>query len=329
MGLLVVNQQQVVELLPMRDCIEAVARALRAQSRGENRLPLRKILWQPDRRGALGVMPAYLADPPALGLKVISFFPGNEHTELESHQGAVMLFDVTDGRPLVLVDAGEITAIRTAAASGVATRALARDDSKSLAILGCGTQARTHLAAMREVRDIETVRAWSRTRDSAERFAAGAEMAIEVVDTARAAVEGADIVCTLTAAKEPILEGAWLAPGTHVNAVGACQPTTRELDTRAVQRGSMFVDCRESANHEAGDYLIPQQEGAVGDDFIRGEIGQVLAGTIAGRTSGEEITVFESLGIGVEDLAAASVVLRNARASGKGTEIALGGSRLG
>ncbi|MDR7511746.1 MAG: ornithine cyclodeaminase family protein, partial [Armatimonadota bacterium] len=289
MTVLVLGQDDVGNLLPMGECIAAMERALAALSAGEAVMPLRSIMWLPGRRGALGTMPAFLPEAGVFGLKVISVFPDNHGTPFDAHQGAVMLFEAAHGRPLALVDATAITAIRTAATSAVATRLLAREDAGDLALLGSGTQARTHLEAMRAVRPLRRVRVWSRTPEHAERFAAveGRRwgMAIEAVRSAREAVAGADLICTVTAAREPVLLGDWIAPGAHVNAVGSSVPFARELDTAAVLRARLVVDRRESALQEAGDFLIPRQEGAVTDDHIRGELGELLLGRTAGRTA--------------------------------------------
>jgi ornithine cyclodeaminase len=328
----VIPQREVERLLPMRECVEIMARALETTSRGEATLPLRQAVWMTDRRGMIGVMPAFLGQPRSLGLKAVSIFPGNHGTAFDSHQGAVLLFDTEHGSPIAVLDASAITAIRTAAVSAVATRALALPGAGDLAILGAGVQAASHLAAMREVRPLRRVRVWSRTAERARRFAAaeGARhgLPVEAVATAREAVEGSDLVCTTTAAREPVLRGAWLAPGAHVNAVGACFATARELDTEAVRRARVIVDRRESALHEAGDLLIPIQEGALGEDHVAGELGDVLLGRVPGRRSPEEVTLFESLGIAVEDLAAAQHVYQQALAQGAGVAVRFGEPRL-
>jgi ornithine cyclodeaminase len=318
----VLTKADVERLLPMSECIEAVDAALRALARGDAVLPLRPIVALPDRSGLLGAMPAYLGEPRVLGLKAVSVFPGNHGTPLDSHQGVILLFDVENGAPLAAIDAASVTAIRTAAASAVATRALARPDAGDLAILGSGVQSRTHLEAMRAVRPVRRVRVWSRSTENARRFAAlesaRGGVAIEVVASAHDAVEGADLVCTTTGSREPILRGEWLAAGTHVNAVGSCFPDTRELDAAAVARARLFVDREESARNEAGDFLLAVRDGAIGDDHIVGELGDVLLGRLPGRRTGDEITLFESLGIAVEDLAAAHLVLRKAVRDGVG-----------
>jgi len=333
MELLLLNQEDVEALLPMPECIEVIEEALRALARGEATLPLRSIHWGPERRGALGLMPSFTASPSLLGVKVISYFPGNLGSELDSHQGVVLLFEGDRGRPLALLDATSITSIRTAAASGVATRALARPDAGDLAILGSGTEARTHLQAMAAARKLRRVRVWSRSLDNARAFAEResrrAGIAIEPIATAREAVAGADLICTTTSATEPVLCGEWLSPGAHVNAVGACFPAAREIDGPAVARSRLFVDRRESALNEAGDFLIARREGFVTDAHILGEVGDLLLGRIPGRTSADDITLFKSLGISVEDLAAGHHVYRKALAQGAGTRIAWGGLRQG
>ena len=331
MRCLVVSQREVPALLPMAECIEAMAGALRTLASGDARLPLRPVVTLPDGRGAFAVMPAYLGGPPAIGLKAITVFPGNHGTPLDSHQGAVLLFDAERGSLLALIDASSVTAIRTAAVSAVATRLLAREDAGDLALLGTGVQALSHLKALAQVRTLRRVRVHSREASNVLGFVARAQerlgIRVEAAASARAAVEGADLVCTTTASRTPVLEGAWHSRGTHVNAVGASLQDTRELDTAAVAGARLFVDRRESALAEAGDFLIPKAEGVIGDEHIRGEIGELLLGTRPGRQSRDEITLFKSLGLAVEDVAAARVVFANATRSGAGTWVELGGER--
>lgn len=333
MDLLLLTQDDVEALLPMAECMDAVEEALRSLARGAATLPLRSIHWRPDRRGALGLMPAFTDGPELLGVKVISYFPANLGSDLDSHQGMVLLFEAGRGRPLAILDASSITAIRTAAASGVATRALARAEAGDLAILGSGTQARSHLEAMRAARTLRRVRVWSRdaahARAFAERESERAGLPIEPMPTARQAVSGADLVCTTTSSAEPVLCGEWLTAGAHINAVGACFPTARELDGPAVARSRLFVDRRESALHESGDYLIAKQERWITEAHILGELGDVLLGRLAGRVAPGDITLFKSLGLAVEDVAAAHHVLTRARANGVGTRVAWGGRRHG
>lgn len=329
--ILFVSQQEVPGLLPMAACIDAMERALAALAAGQARLPLRSILWLPDKTGALGLMPAHIGPEKVLGVKAITFFHGNEGTELDTHQGAVLLFEAERGRLLAVIDATSVTAIRTAAVSGVATKLLAREDASDLALVGSGVQARTHLEAMMLVRKLRRVRVASLSFDRAKRFAqresARRRIAVEPVATVREAVEGADLVCTVTSAREPIVEGAWLRPGAHVNAVGSSVPFARELDTAAVVRSRLYVDRRESTLNEAGDFLTPKKEGAIGDDHIVGEIGEVLTGKIGGRRSQDEVTLFKSLGLAVEDVAAARHIYEQARQSGRGRFLPFGGGR--
>jgi alanine dehydrogenase len=328
---LIVNQAEVPQLLPMKECVEVMARAFSALARGDATMPLRQIVWLPEKIGALGLMPSYLNDLAAIGLKAVTFFPRNEGTDLDSHQGAVLLFEAARGRLLALIDATSVTAIRTAAVSALATRLLAREDADDLAIVGSGVQARTHLEAMLLVRKIRRVRVASKTVERARAFAEreSARRGVSIIPcaTVQEAVTGADIVCTVTSAREPVLQGAWLSPGAHVNAVGSSVATARELDTNAVVRSRLFVDRRESALAEAGDFLIPKKEGAVGDAHILGELGDVLTGAVQGRTSPADITLFKSVGLAIEDVAAAQHIYAKARASGIGKFVEFGGGR--
>jgi ornithine cyclodeaminase len=332
-GTLLLSGRDVRALLPLRECIGVMEQALRSVTAGTSTLPLRTVIRLEGTPNAFATMPAVLGQGSgaALGAKIIAVFPGNDATPFDAHIGVVLLFDAEHGRLLAIADASSITALRTAAVSGLATRLLAREDARELALLGAGVLALPHLEALRCVRDIRRVRVWSRNPARAQEFAARARKQVEaeilVSASAREAVEGADVVCTLTGARTPVLEGAWLAPGTHVNAVGASLPTARELDTAAVVRSRLFVDRRESARNEAGDFLIPRGEGALGDAHILGELGELLAGTLQGRTNRAEITLFKSLGLAIEDVAALRHVHERARAIGAGTRIALGGLR--
>jgi len=331
MKVLIINQSEVRQLLPMAECMDVMAEALKALARGEAILPLRPVLWLPEKYGALGMMPSYLGNIKTMGLKVVSVFPHNHGTEYDSHQGAVLVFETVHGQLLSIMDSSSITGIRTGAVSGIATRLLAREDAHTLAILGSGVQARSHLAAMLQARKIERVSVWSRNADHSEAFAERElrryGLRIEVAPTVQAAVEGADIICTTTAAPEPILKGEWIAPGAHINAVGSSVPFTRELDTAAMAKAKLFVDRRESTINEAGDFLFAKKEGAISDEHIRGEIGDLLLGKVAGRGSPDEITVFKSLGLAIEDLAAANYVYQKAVETGVGASIELGGER--
>lgn len=337
MRTLLVSHREVTGLLPMAECIEVMADALRALARGDAQLPLRQVVRLSGSPNLLALMPGVVGandrtrHRPALGAKVITVFPGNDKTPYDSHMGVVLLFDDDMGRLLAILDASTITAIRTAAVSGLATRLLARAEAGDLAILGAGVQAMTHLEAMRCVRSLGRVRVWSRSAERAERFASRAMtrhgVQVEVAGSARAAVDGADLICTVTASREPVLEGSWIAEGAHINAVGAALATARELDTEAVRRSRLFVDRRESALAEAGDFLIPRAEGVVEDAHIRGDLGQLLLGVTEGRETGSDITLFKSLGLAIEDVAAARHIYEKGVAMGTGIWVSLGGLR--
>ncbi|MDX1689090.1 MAG: ornithine cyclodeaminase family protein [Candidatus Promineifilaceae bacterium] len=327
MEIVIVSQEEVHRLLPMARCIDVMETALRTLARGDAVQPLRSAMWLPDDSGLLGLMPAYLGgDVAAMGVKAISVMMA-DHGDGDSHQGTVTLFDREDGRPLAIVDARAITAIRTAATSAVATRLLAREEANDLAILGSGVQARSHLEAMLAVRLLGRIRVWSRTPAHAQAYGewAAAEhgVTVEVTPSAEDAVTGASIICTVTAAPKPILKGAWLSPGAHINAVGSSVRFTRELDTGAVAGSRLFVDRRESTLNEAGDFLFPQEEGVIDENHIQAEIGDVLLGHTPGRETDEEITLFKSLGLGVEDVAAAHFVYRQAIRQGLGATVEL------
>jgi alanine dehydrogenase len=331
MKVLIVNHKEVREFLPMTECIQVIENALRALNQESTLNPLRTGLRLPDKRGLLGMMPGYLGGPDIFGLKTVSVFPGNSITEHHSHQGTVMIFETKHGCPLAIMDAGEITAIRTAAASGVATKLLANADADVLAILGAGVQARTHLTAMLSVRDIKKVRIWSKTIKSAQQFASSEslkhDVEIEAVSSARSAVKDAGIICTTTSSEKPVLLGEWLSSGTHINAVGSSIRTTRELDTPAVVKSRLFVDYKDSTVNESGDYLFPKNEGVIDETHILGEIGNISLNKIKGRLSIDEITLFISLGLAIEDLAAAFHIYEKLEKSGKGNWMELGGKK--
>ena len=319
MSVRILSEADARRLLPMGDCIEAMAEILAALARDELSNPLRSIFFPPGERSGMGLMPAHRSGAsPLYALKTICVVPDNRARGLDSHQGFVALFDGETGQVKTLINASAITEIRTAAVSGVATRLLARPESRTLAILGAGTQARSHLEAMRAVLPIEHVRAWSRTPGSASELED-----VEEVASVEEALRGADVVVTATAAREPIVELGWFAEGAHVNAVGSSIKSTRELDTATMGAAALYVDRRESTFNEAGDYLIPLSEGAIGPEHIRGELGEVLVGAVEGRRSDSELTVFKSLGLAVEDLAAAELILRHAEAEGAGVEVEL------
>jgi alanine dehydrogenase len=330
---LLLSGHDVRALLPMNECIGVMEGALRSVTDGSSVLPLRTVMRLNGTPNAFAAMPAVVGKGAgaSLGAKIITVFPGNDATPYDSHIGVVLLFDAEHGKLLAIADASSITAIRTAAVSGLATRLLAREDAKELTILGAGVLAMPHLKAVRCVRDIKRVRVWSRSGERAKEFAVRArkqfDVEVVVAASAREAVEGADVICTITAARTPVLEGSWLTPGAHVNAVGASLPIARELDTAAVVRSRLFVDRRESTMSEAGDFLIPRSEGAITDAHILGELGDLLAGSVKGRVGRDDITLFKSLGLAVEDVAALRHIHTKALAAGVGTRVALGGLR--
>jgi len=333
MDTLLLSGEDVLTLLPMRECIGVMERALRSVAEGAAALPLRTVMRLAGTPNAFATMPAVLGEGAgaSIGAKVITVFPGNDATPWDSHIGVVLLFDAEHGSLLAIADASSITAIRTAAVSGLATRLLAKPDARELALLGAGVLAMPHLDAICCVRPIRRVRVWSRSAPRAHEFATRArprqDIEVVVCESAADAVDGAEVICTITAARTPVLAGSWLSPGAHVNAVGASIPTARELDTAAVKRARLFVDRRESATHEAGDFLIPRSQGAIDDAHILGEIGDLLTGSVTGRASAGDITLFKSLGLAVEDVAALRHVQDKARASGAGVSVALGGRR--
>ena len=316
MSVRILDEHDVRRLLPMDECIDVMAEALAALARGEVHNPLRFVVRPPGEASLLGLMPAHRGGESKLwGLKTVAIFPGNSARGLDSHQGFVALFDGETGETRALLNAGAITAVRTAAVSGVATRLLARDDARTLALIGAGIQARSHLDAMRAVRDFDHIVVFSRTP--------GKLAGIEDAPSAEAAVRDADVICTTTNAAEPIIDRAWLKPGVHINAVGSSIPTTRELDTATMRDAALFVDRRESTITEAGGFLFPQREGAIGPEHIRAEIGELLIGAGEGRRSQDELTVFKSLGLAVEDLAAAEHVWRRAEQENVGQVVSL------
>jgi ornithine cyclodeaminase/alanine dehydrogenase-like protein (mu-crystallin family) len=320
MAVLVLNQEEVERLLDMEGCIEAMADALSALAHGEVHVPLRFVVKPAGEPSLIGLMPAHRAgEVPLYSLKTVCVFPDNPKRGLDAHQGTVTLFDGETGEVRALMNASAITAIRTAAVSAVATRLLAREDARELGVLGAGVQARSHLEALRLVRDFERVRIFSPTAEHARSLAADAGAV--AVASAEEAVRGADVVVTATSSVEPVLEREWLKEGAHVNVVGGRPPMMRELDTATIAGSAFFVDRRESAEAEAFDYRDALESGAIGPDHIRAEIGEVLIGARPGRSAPDELTVFRSLGLAVEDLAAAEYVVRRARETGAGIEV--------
>jgi ornithine cyclodeaminase/alanine dehydrogenase-like protein (mu-crystallin family) len=321
----VLRGSEVRQLLPMGECVDLMHRTMIAVSERRVVLPLRSVMVMPGELGMLGNMPGYLADPECFGVKLVSLIPRNKPPQYSSHLGLVLLFEAEHGCPVALLDAAEITAIRTAAASGLATRLLARPDAGDLALLGAGEQARSHLEAMLAVRSLRRVRVWARDGGKAAAFArtegARHQITIETAATVREAVTDADVICTVTKAREPILLGEWLAPGAHLNVVGSSIAATAEIDTPAVVKSRFFVDYRESTVNEGGEYLRALEAGAITPEHILAEIGEVANRTKVGRRSLSDVTLYKSLGIAPQDLASAHHVLEKARAAGLGQVI--------
>lgn len=317
MKILVLSNENVVALLPIKECIAVMRDALRALASGKVHQPLRTIVRPPNADGFMGMMPAYMSgEHAAFGLKAICILPGNPAKGLDTHQGAVLLSSADTGQLQAIMNASAITAIRTAAVSAVATDLLAREDAGELAILGTGVQAKSHLLAMREVRAINRCRVVSREVEHARKFVEEVQsdfsFPIEAVTTVAEALSGAELIVTTTSTVDPIVQREWISAGAHINAVGACTPKAREIDGATMAASSLFVDRRESAINEAGDYVLALRDGAIVADHIRAEIGEVLTGDREGRTSSEEITLFKSLGLAIEDLAAAEYLYRKA-----------------
>ena len=323
----IINRQEVERLLPMAACIDVMADAMRAASSGAVSMPLRLFTPLADGSGSFGLMPGSTLDPPYFGAKVISLRFDNPSKGLPTVQGYVSLFDHHTGRPLALIEGSSVTAIRTAAASGLATRELARQDACSHGIFGTGVQAVTHIDAVNCARDIRAIVVWGRDPDKTREFARQQSERVQVDVTATevpAEAAACDVVSTVTASSEPVLRGDWLRPGCHLNLVGVHTPQAREVDTCAVERSRVYVDLMESALNEAGDILVPINDGAIDRTHILGEIGQVLAGEVPGRTADTDITLYKSLGIAAQDLFAAARIYARALADDAGVEVDLG-----
>jgi ornithine cyclodeaminase len=332
--MLVLSHDQVLAALAPEDCARAMAEVLIARARGEAHMPLRMIVKSPGASGFMGLMPAWRAESAeersVFSLKALCLIPDNPTRGLDTHQGVVALFDGEIGVPLAILDASAITAVRTAAVSAVATAALAREDAHVFAILGAGVQARSHVNALLRVRPFDQVRVYAPSRDHAhavidsiEHTAGNGTITAAATATAREAVDGADVVVTATTSRTPVLELEWLSPGTHINAVGASTPDAQELTPQTIAACALYADSRESIRNEAGEFRAAIEQGLIGEDHVRAELGELLAGMGPGRQTDEEITLFRSLGLAVEDLAAAQHAVRVAAELGIGTEVHL------
>ncbi|WP_035955141.1 ornithine cyclodeaminase family protein [Kitasatospora sp. NRRL B-11411] len=327
MSIRVLSHRDVHRLLPPEQCAAAMREALTALAAGRIHQPDRRpVLDPPGAAGLLGLMPAYLAgDEPAYGLKAVTLFPGNTARGLDSHQGAVLLFDGSTGRARALLDASAVTEVRSAAVTAVATDLLARRDARVLAVVGTGVQGRAHVRALAGVRGFERIRVAARdaakTRRVCAELAAELGRPVEPCSSVREAVTGADVVVTATDAAEPVLRREWLAPGCHVNAVGSAVATTRELDGATMAACDVFCDSVAAVRAEAGDYLLALREGAVGPDLLRASLGEVLTGAAAGRSGPERLTLFESVGLAAWDLVAALHAVARAERLGAGSVV--------
>ncbi len=323
MKIRVLRGDDVARLLPMRDCIEVMEGALARFARGEAVQPVRLQLAA-DEAGILALMPALLTGI-GLGYKAVSVFHGNVERGLPTHLATVALHDPATGMPIALMDGTRITEIRTAAVSAVATRYLSKTDASVLAIIGTGVQARAHARAIACVRELSEVRIVGRRPDAARALAAelAQEMPAIAVDDVARALDGTDIVVTATASPTPVLEAAHVQSGVHLNAVGSSTPMARELPAATVASARLFVDDARAALVEAGDILLAIGDGAIDESHIAGTLGEVIIGQVPGRTDDAQITIFESLGLGLEDVAAAAHVYTAAVAGGIGTEVEL------
>ena len=316
--MLVLSARDVRALLPYAECADVMWAALAGLARGEIQQPLRTVVRPVGAKGFMALMPSYAADP-GYGLKAICITPGNPARGLDTHQGGVMLFAPDSGEPLALVNASALTEIRTAAVSAVATSLLARPDATDVAIIGTGVQGFAHARALAATRPGCRIRMAGRTANWSDAVREeAASLDVTLVPSAAEAVDGAGIVVTATTSREPVLRREWLAPGVHINAVGACVPADREIDTATMADAAIFADRRDSLHNEAGDFLLARRDGA--DIEVRAELGELLTGAAGGRRDDTEITLFKSLGLAAEDLAAAGYVYRAAVKASAGTD---------
>lgn len=327
--MIVLTRSEIASLLAMPDTIEAVEAGFARLSAGDVVMPQRIAMPIAPRNGLHLSMPAYVAgEPETLAVKIVSVYRDNPATYgLPMIQGVLLLHDARTGTPLALMDAEHVTAMRTGAASGAATKHLARSDAHTLTLFGAGALAAAQLEAMCTVRDIQRAYVLTRTGEKDAHFAEqmAQRLAIDVIPTrdVRQAVERADVICTATSSATPLFDGAWLQPGTHINAVGAYTRSVRELDATAIRRSRVFVDHHVAAHTEAGDILLAIDEGAISYDYIAGEVGDLILGKIAGRTDESAITVFKSVGLAMQDAMTAALVYTLAATAGIGHRIDL------
>lgn len=327
---LLLTEADVRRVLPMPDLITTMAGALADFSAGRVNQPVRTVLEVGPAKNYYGIMPAARTDADGrgtMGAKLVTVYHGNHARGLTSHLATIVLLDAETGALRALLDGRYITEARTAAVSAVSVDRMARPDARVLAIIGSGVQARSHLEAIRHVRPLSDVRVWSPSRDKRDAFAremtAHAGVPVWSADDAESAVREADIVVLVTASPEPVVGRLAIAAGTHICAVGACRPTQREMPTALVRDARLVVDSRAAALVEAGDIVLPIKEGAFAESHIAGELGQVVSGEVPGRRHDDEITIFKSLGLAVEDVTAAALVVERAEALGLGQTISL------
>lgn len=326
-GILILDGATIAAMTQIENLIDVAREALRKTSNNIAMQDIRRVLDLEEPSGpCMSIMYAAFTDQPYFGTKVLSVFPGNFAQGLPSHRGGILLFERTNGRLVALIDGGETTAWRTAAASAVATQELSRADSSILTVLGYGEQAQRHVVSIAAVRPIRAIRVWGRDIVKAEAFAQAQREAgfeAQAYDRAEDAVVGADVVCTVTSAREPLLFGRWLTPGTHVNAVGASVPSCRELDDDCIRRAQIWVDYMPMALTSAGEIVEGLRDGVIERSDIRGEIGAVIGGQMSGRNSDSEITLYRSLGVPAQDIELAAYLYNAAKAAGLGTQVAL------
>ena len=327
--MLVLNREAVAASLSHAECVNLMDGAMRVVSRRDVVMPLRQFMAVPDTQGKLGMMPGYVGatdeHESVFGIKVVSKFPREPGSPHSSHVGAVLLFETKDGLPVALMDGRELTAIRTSATTAMATRVLARAGAASLTFIGCGEEARHHIQAILPVRPIKKIVIWGRNIDRAKEFAAEqslpAGVSIDVEPDIQKATAEAEILCTVTSSTQPILKGEWLKPGVHVNLVGAAVRASAEADIEVVNRSRFYVDYLPSALEQAGELVNAIEADVVTEKHVVGEIGAVLNGDAPGRASDDEITVYKSLGVSAQDLAAGMAAAENAKANNIGTAV--------
>ena len=312
----IITEHDVETHLSTSECIEAMREAMIAVSDGKVHLPIRQFMPIDGAPGKMAIMPGSIGTPGSFGVKLVCKYDREPLSPYGTHVGMVILFDGKEGLPLAMVEGASLTAIRTAAASALATDLLAKKEASHLLVIGCGEQARRHIHAMRAVRQLDSILVWGRNADRARNFAADVSRVegidVQVAEDLATAARGSDLICTTTSSKHPLLKGEWLSPGVHVNLVGSAIPTTAEADEACVTRSRFFVDYRPAAMAAAGELLNAIASGAVSEDHIRAEIGEVAASKMQGRLGGDDITIYKSLGVAAQDLAAARLLFEKA-----------------